>query len=148
MRYCKQRNSFECGPIAILNALKWSGARATLKDLADIRKNSGTDKLGTSERLFRKELKSKGKGYFKVTAFTDKQPDISFFLRELWKDRCAIIVAHKDCIDPKDSHYSLWIGRTDSYIKAVNYDHVSTERRLSIQNIPMTDEIYLLEREI
>lgn len=30
-RYCKQRDQYRCGPIAILNALKWAGKKVTYK---------------------------------------------------------------------------------------------------------------------
>lgn len=31
MRYCKQKLKYECGPIAILNLMKWLGLRVTYK---------------------------------------------------------------------------------------------------------------------
>jgi|15BtaG_2_1085339.scaffolds.fasta_scaffold46470_2 hypothetical protein len=32
MRYVKQRNNTSCGPIAVLNALKWAGFKFTMKN--------------------------------------------------------------------------------------------------------------------
>lgn len=32
-RYCKQRDWFRCGPLAILNALKWAGHKVTYNDM-------------------------------------------------------------------------------------------------------------------
>lgn len=34
IRYKKQTDKFRCGPVAILNALKWAGIRADLKDIS------------------------------------------------------------------------------------------------------------------
>lgn len=31
MRYCVQRNEFSCGPILIINALKWAGEKITYR---------------------------------------------------------------------------------------------------------------------
>ena len=38
MRYCKQRDRFSCGPVAIINALKFFGVKATYKDVPKYRK--------------------------------------------------------------------------------------------------------------
>lgn len=34
IRYKKQTDKFRCGPVAILNALKWAGIRADLEDIS------------------------------------------------------------------------------------------------------------------
>ena len=67
VRYVKQRNNFSCGPIAILNALKWSklGRFSYKNDFNWLRIQSGCSKIGTPHenlsplinRLFPKENK-------------------------------------------------------------------------------------------
>ena len=146
MRYCKQRNDFECAPIAILNALKWSGVRVTLNDVAEIRKVCKTNRHGTYSKYFRRELKKRGSGYFDITHFEDKMPNDKWFLDKLWDNRYAMIVGHEDVDWPEDCHFSLWIGRTEYYVKTVNYDSRATERKLRISNIPVFEEVYLLEK--
>lgn len=36
MRFLKQKDRFRCGPVALVNALKWSGKKSTSKDLIKI----------------------------------------------------------------------------------------------------------------
>lgn len=36
MQYVKQRDRFRCGPVALLNALKWQGLRISLTGLRDL----------------------------------------------------------------------------------------------------------------
>jgi len=70
-RYAKQpRGSSICGPIAILNALKWAGAQATLrKDLKEIIKKTGCNRgeYGTMLTAFEVALRHFGKEWFRVT---------------------------------------------------------------------------------
>ncbi len=43
MRYCNQREKYSCGPVAILNALKWAGLKKTYKDVKEIEKGCPPD---------------------------------------------------------------------------------------------------------
>ena len=36
-RYCKQQDQFSCGPVALLNAMKWAGKRVSYGDLPALR---------------------------------------------------------------------------------------------------------------
>lgn len=72
-RYVQQRDNFRCGPVAILNALKWSGCRVTSKLIPSLCKAvSCID--GTYQSNLGRELVKRGKGNF----FTreDKQPTL------------------------------------------------------------------------
>lgn len=55
-RYIKQRNYFECGPVAIINALKWLGFNAQGCHVKHTRKECGTDKDGTTSEAMRKVI--------------------------------------------------------------------------------------------
>src|SRR3989344_6696712 len=69
-RYAKQpRGSSVCGPIAILNALKWAGARATLRaHLKEIVEEAGCNQEteGTLLTAFESALRHFGKEQFRV----------------------------------------------------------------------------------
>lgn len=53
IRYVKQRDKSSCGPLALLNALKWAGSPVTTKDLKMLRSLvSHTRKRGTSHIHF------------------------------------------------------------------------------------------------
>jgi hypothetical protein len=61
-KYCKQRNKMDCGPTAVLNALKWAGYSHTLKkDYAKIKKQCKFDEVSGSEFLDLKETLEKYK---------------------------------------------------------------------------------------
>lgn len=46
-RYVRQRNNYSCGPVALLNALKWAGRKCSYKDLCAIQAQCRTTKQGT-----------------------------------------------------------------------------------------------------
>ena len=48
VKYLKQRNSFSCGPIAIINAYKWLGLKYSYKNLKELEKELDCDSSGTS----------------------------------------------------------------------------------------------------
>jgi len=53
MRYCKQRDKYSCGAIAVLNATKWLGWGFGYKDLPFIKATLGTTKFyGTLRNNF------------------------------------------------------------------------------------------------
>jgi len=37
MRYIKQKDNYSCGPVAIVNALKWAGEKTTYKNIKEIK---------------------------------------------------------------------------------------------------------------
>ena len=67
-RYTKQRDDFRCGPVSILNALKWAGVDishaasiAYLSELCDC-----TESLGTAHKDFDRAIRKAGKGILRV----------------------------------------------------------------------------------
>lgn len=67
-RYMKQRDRFRCGPVAILNALKWAGVRATAEsDLPRLcRMSKCDDERGATHQNMDSALRLAGLGHFKV----------------------------------------------------------------------------------
>ena len=112
IRYTKQPDNYGCGPIAILNALKWAGKRATLathyKALVRRCKSKdpdGHEFNGTTAQNFQDTLK-----YVSQKSFTVEkvhQPGINRIRKELSKDK-AVALLH---LNPDGtSHYTLIIG--------------------------------------
>ena len=76
MRYVAQSDDFSCGPVAILNALKWVGSDATIKNYLpflqfgcrtiDLEDPTNWDDNGTSNQDFDRILRYVGKGKFKI----------------------------------------------------------------------------------
>jgi hypothetical protein len=64
-RYLRQRDTYSCGPIAILNALKWAGASKTGKSIRTLRKDAKCNYPdGTYSVDFNRALRKKGKRFF------------------------------------------------------------------------------------
>ena len=58
VRYIKQRDTYSCGPVALINVLKWSGANKTYKDMPRAQrmvkcsyKEGGTDSIDLHRAL-------------------------------------------------------------------------------------------------
>jgi hypothetical protein len=66
-RYVKQRDEFRCGPVAIVNVLKWMGCDATAKLIPGLCKELRVTKdYGTSESDLERALARRGKGKFSI----------------------------------------------------------------------------------
>ena len=69
-RYSKQYNYFSCGPIALLNALKWAGCNYSLKnDLKRIKKLCKLDNDGVLVSDFHSALKKESKNILKYKRY-------------------------------------------------------------------------------
>ena len=108
MRYCKQKDLYSCGPVAILNALKWGGAKATYsKHINFLAQECRTSKDGTEDKHFDRALRRNGKKWF--TVLKPKYFDLQLITDHLYSDG-AIIIAHLELNPPHDWHYSFWFG--------------------------------------
>ena len=65
-RFIKQRDLFRCGPVAVLNSLKFFGKKVTYKDLPRISKICKSTRTGTSSFNLDTALRKLGKNYFSV----------------------------------------------------------------------------------
>jgi len=65
VRYVKQpRDTYICGPVAVINALKWAGSNTTLKDLKKV-KNVCEYNLGVKSGDVSRALRKLGRPYLK-----------------------------------------------------------------------------------
>ncbi len=68
-RYIKQRDKFRCGPVAVMNALKWAGEDVSYvadRDRLDKLCNCGPPPSGTNHPGFDRALRAAGKGIYSV----------------------------------------------------------------------------------
>ena len=56
-RFCKQRDEYSCGPVAILNLYKWIGVDYKYSDLPWLQLMCGTNKDGTFDKDFNSALR-------------------------------------------------------------------------------------------
>ncbi len=67
IRFVKQRDQYRCGPIAILNALKWAGARVSSSDYLDYLTElsvCGPSPRGTWHKTFDRALRVAGEDFY------------------------------------------------------------------------------------
>lgn len=121
IRYVGQKDGCNCGPISILNILKWCGYNATKKYLKDLKKYCKTTRAGTKSKnisftLCRyKKIKSK---------FVNK---INLRILDIYLDsgHAALILQSKWTKDEPERHYFIIIEKKEKfgriYYKTINW---------------------------
>jgi hypothetical protein len=92
--YTKQRDNFRCGPIAILNALRWAGKRVSYEYVYELAERCGCNPgAGTKHWNFDKVLRKEGKGLFRVHRIDS--PYLWFIEEHAKQDDKAAIFSYK-----------------------------------------------------
>jgi hypothetical protein len=114
MRFLQQRDSYSCGPIAIINLFKWCGMRAGKKDIPLFRRMLGTNipfgtKQGSMSRLLKHTIDRR-------IAKVKLVKHISFGeLKKAMKAGACAIAHWTYLIDGKyEGHYAFMAERTSS----------------------------------
>lgn len=113
MRYCKQRDNFSCGPVAILNALIWSGIKLSYKYTKGIGYMCNCEPIqGTHPILFGQTLQKfeKDFGLFKVKKVY--RPKLKQIEKHLKRGE-IVIINYKIGINKRNGqwrHYTLVEG--------------------------------------
>ena len=115
IRYTKQYNTDTCGPIALINILKWSGQKVSVrKNLKSISSLCGCEKgEGTLPSMFMASLILLDFGYKKIK---NRLPDFDKVL----DDGQIILVDQEEDANNEDGHYYLVVGKTKKTFKCVN----------------------------
>ncbi len=132
-RYVRQRNDYSCGPVALLNALKWAGRKgAYRKDIELLKAECGTTRKGTpfANMVYAARFH---RGYFSVTSKRNVTiADINAHLR---RGGAVILGSVSTILDPDAYHYFLIterIGlRGEASYRTVNFDRRATQRLVS-----------------
>lgn len=121
MRYVKQKDKYACGPIAVLNALKWAGASAPykktfkrLKKLTDCT-IGGSDYDGIVKAI---------KHYPKVFDFIEnhfiEMSDIDYYIKEGASIILEYYYKDLEVSDGYVGHFVFIAGKWDNYYLVVN----------------------------
>lgn len=118
-RYVKQKDDSSCGPIAVINTLKWLGFNISYRWLDDVRDICKWTRDGTSDLDLEKALK-----YFKVKKKRRIQPSLEDIDKHIDSGGAVILSYFNVYSMPgfkKDSgHFALCIGRTSRTYMMVN----------------------------
>ena len=139
-RYIKQKDKSSCGPIAILNILRWKGeAWATQSYLPVIKILCGWSKDGTYPTRMQSVMRALSIKYKVTTHLTLKEVDKHI------DDGGIFLIGY--AVDEKHSHYCLCIAKTKKSYTLVNRSKKSTSRcsrkvfRREILNQHHSDEL-------
>lgn len=109
----RQRNLFSCGPVAILNALKWAGRGATYDSHYGLLvRECKTDVEGTHDKDLRKTLRKYGFKFKKTRLLQD--------IKDHLEDGGAMILSHLD--SDGEWHYSFWYAHRFNRYHGANID--------------------------
>ena len=124
IRYVRQQDAYRCGPISILNALKWAGRDVTYKkDLARISRSCKCIyPNGTTRGCFDRCLRIEGRGHLGIVK------KMSFSIRDIdnhLEDGGAALINHawRDESGDLSGHYCLLsriIVGSPPYYEAIN----------------------------
>lgn len=113
MRYCKQRRSYDCGPTAILNIMKWAGMDITLNDIPKlIIDTKCVPEFGTNQREMDRVIRSTFKYVRRI-----RSPKIEDINQALEARQAIIINSDTD----NGGHYYSIINRSGACYVAINY---------------------------
>lgn len=150
-RYVRQRDAFRCGPVAILNALKWAGCRVTAELIPDLaREVSCAAPLGTSLSNMTRGLHKWGKGIFFTQ--TDRRPSLQKIERSLREGKAVILGYWYHTDDQKNKnfkngHYALITKISPSgltfFVK--NYIDIDDIQRTRISRRRLENDLQVLK---
>ena len=108
-RYCKQRDNYSCGPVALLNLMKWAAQYPVTykKSISVLQKACGTDQDGTHDMPMHIQL-IKSQIHHNISVIKVKNITLSTFKNHLIKGGSAI-VAYEERLGTDEWHYALVI---------------------------------------
>lgn len=117
MRYItQQQHDKSCGPIAIMNALKWLGESVSYRKDLELFKQIG---YTINSGWYRHELR-RGLNYFNIKHKLHKAPTLTA-MKQILKKGNSIIMEHDWVLeDTTGGHYIFIDGYEDSFFKAYN----------------------------
>lgn len=107
MRYMKQRDNYSCGPVAIMNVLKWAGLKFSYGEKIDYISKLCKCKApgGSYHNHFDKALRNVTDGLLKIQKI--KRPKLAQIEEHLKTGGVVIINYAWKKIDKKGRHYAL-----------------------------------------
>lgn len=114
-RYARQRDTFSCGPTAIVNAIKWAGYSCPAREFKKIfKKRTGCTRLrGTDPWILEQTLKRVPELSIQYVLNVPNLRDID---EELKKGRSVLL----RYFHSHGGHYTLIVGRTKKFYVVVN----------------------------
>lgn len=119
-RYAKQQDTYSCGPVALLNTLKWRGYNATLKDLPKLRGycKATPEKKGCGRMDFDKALIR----FSKIHAARRDRPNMRMINKHLDRHGLVLVLISTRLESGEiDGHYFVVLKRVGNWHKVLNF---------------------------
>lgn len=116
-RYLKQRDEFRCGPVAIMNVLKWSGGLLSHDNMRDpLTKmcKCTSEGGGTGHGVFDQVLRKFGKRYKSYAVRRVMRPTLAQIEEHLREGGALVLNYCWNYRGGEDRHYSVVVGISDS----------------------------------
>lgn len=115
-RYVKQRDKYSCGPVALMNILKWGGSLLSYDDQRDplttLCKCTSDD--GTKWGKFDQALRKVSKRHKGFTVEKVRRPTLTEIEEHLRAGGALVLNYHWQYRGKEDRHYSIVVGVSDS----------------------------------
>lgn len=119
-RYIKQRDTFRCGPVAVLNSIRWAGLGVATDFVYDLSEFMGcTRPGGTPAAPFEETLRDMGRALQLYKVSTMYKPKLYQIEDHLEKDGSVILNVSSDRTFNR-RHYMNVIGTTGKKFTVVN----------------------------
>ena len=144
LRYVRQYNDYTCGPVAIINAIKWSGHKATIKqDLKHITNECRCDpRNGTSHGNFDRILRKESKERFRVRRRLF--PTLEEIAQHLVRPGHSVIInflrVNKGGIEI-DAHYALLVGAMEAVQEFVQINSFEGETVARVNRYQLAEDL-------
>ena len=131
VRYTKQYCRRDCGPVAVLNVLKWCGEKVSYKKhIKNIKSISDYDpRCGVDPPYISFAIKQVGLSYMRIIS-----PKIADIDRHLENNEALII---RFMYDAHRGHYIFCYSKSTKYYRVANYFNNSGELQTSIHRKTM-----------
>ncbi len=116
MRYIKQRDKYRCGPVALMNILKWGGRWLTYDDMRDSLTAlcRCTPEGGTGWGKFDQGLRKVAKRHKGFTVEKVRRPRLAEIEAHLRGGGALVLNYQWEYLGNENRHYSLMVGISDS----------------------------------
>lgn len=130
-RYMRQRNRFSCGPIAILNSLKWAGQKVTYEGwYRNLKRACGCNRIfGTNQKIFDKNLRYLGSHLFTIRK--RNRPKLSEIEKHVTNGGAVLLSYYWNNNGYSGRHFALIVDYDGKYFTVVNDSRVETVMKIS-----------------
>jgi len=145
VKFYAQRDRHNCGPIAILNSMKWCNIKCSyIRDLKNIIECCHTENDGTYDGYLEKAAKKFLNEYAVIRKY--KKLNKKRLIEYLKNENYSMIVGHK-LKGVNYEHFSFWFSIKEDFIYAANYEYKKERSKILIEEMPEITSLFLIRKK-